>query len=109
MRAGCRSGNVRVVPQLNSEVCILVGELAKNDGTACGGTTPGRQQFGHVPIVAIVSAPCHPIIVRSCRRERSEFAALLFCDGSCKLRWSLAGYAAGATFTSKARVSASVS
>ena len=46
---------------------------------------------------------------RTCRRERSEFTALLFCDGSCKPRWSLAGYAAGATFTSKARVSASVS
>ena len=44
-----------------------------------------------------------------CRRERSEFAALLFGDGSGKPPWSLAGYAAGATFTSKARVSASVS
>ncbi len=46
---------------------------------------------------------------RTCRRERSELAALLFGDGSRRLRWSLAGYAAGATFTSKARVSASVS
>jgi len=44
-----------------------------------------------------------------CRRERSEFDALLPGDGSWTLRWSLAGYAARATFTSKARVSASVS
>jgi hypothetical protein len=34
----------------------------------------------------------------SCRGESSEFDALLSGDGSWKLRWSLAGYAAGATF-----------
>src|ERR1700684_3778525 len=47
-----------------------------------------------------------PAVVLFCRRERAEFAAVLSGDG---VWWSLASYAAGATFTSKARVSASVS
>jgi dihydrofolate reductase len=55
-------GNVRVVPQLDSQVCVLVGELAQNDCTVgrwCG--RPGRQLRCHVSIVAVVGVPCSPV------------------------------------------------
>jgi hypothetical protein len=53
-----------------------------------------------------LTAHAHPFDALICRMERAEFAALLSGDG---VWWSLASYAAGATFTSNARVSASVS
>jgi hypothetical protein len=49
-------------PQLDSQVCVLVGELTQNDTTVgrwCG--RPGRQLRCHVSIVAVVSVPCRPI------------------------------------------------
>jgi hypothetical protein len=50
-------GDVRVVPQLGREVCVVVGERAQNDGTVgrwCGG--PGRQLRGSRRLPAVTPA-----------------------------------------------------
>jgi hypothetical protein len=56
-------GDVRVVPKLDSQVGVLVGELTQNDTTVgrwCG--RPGRQLRCHVSIVAVVSVPRRPML-----------------------------------------------
>jgi hypothetical protein len=51
-------GDVRVLPQLDSEVGVLVGELAQHDGpVGRWGGRPGWQLRGHGSIVAVVSVP----------------------------------------------------